>query len=133
MKMDQEKAMELVNKALYGLQRVRSMSVEELTRMGFEEGTAKRVIGDLVPWMQGEMGDAFLESLAKVSNRGSVDGIELYNFMFILHAFDRNLLMMISAVTDVMFPEPNLAWVRELGVNVEILSQPARRSTTRKR
>lgn len=114
--MNQEKAIELVNKALFGLQRVRSMSVEELTRMGWEEETVKVVISDLIPWMHGEKGDAFLNALGAVSSRGKVTGQELYNFMSILHLLDRTLLMMLSAVTETMFPAPQMYWILDLGI-----------------
>lgn len=114
--MNQTEAMDIVNKSLYGLQRVRSMSIEELTRMGWEEKTVKAVIADLVPWMQGEKGDAFLKALALVSSRGSVTGQELYNFMIILHMLDRPLLMMVSAASERMYPQPNMKWLLELGI-----------------
>lgn len=114
--MNQKEAMLLVNNTLFGLQRLRSMTVEELTRMGWEEETVKRVISDLIPWMHGEKGDAFLNALAKVSSRGTVTGAELYNFMAILHLLDRNLLMMLSGASGVMFPEPKIEWIPGLGM-----------------
>ena len=114
--MNQEKALTLINKMLFGLQRVRSMTIEELTRLGFEEHTVRTVISDLIPWMHGERGDALLTSLARVSSSGYVTGQQLYNYMTILHTLDRNLLMMISAASETMYPKPNLEWIRELGM-----------------
>ena len=113
--MDQVKAMELVNKALTGLQRLRSMSVEELTRLGWDKETVESVIADLIPWMLGDKGDAFLRALAIVSDCGSVTGQELYNFMAILHLLDKTLLMMLSAVSETMYPEPRIDWLVILG------------------
>lgn len=114
--MNQVQAIEIVNKALFGLQRVRSMGVEELTRLGWEEEIVRRVFADLVPWMEGERGKALLNSLATVSDRGTVKGMELYNFMTILHRLDKTLLMMLSAATETMFPSPDIKWVSELGM-----------------
>lgn len=114
--MNQETAINIVDKLLFGLQRVRSMSIEELTRLGWEEDTVKSVIADLIPWMQGEKGDAFLSALSLVSYRKSVTGQELYNFMVILHLLDRNLLMMVSAISDTIYPAPNPKWIIGLGM-----------------
>lgn len=114
--MNQVKAMTIVNNLIFGLQRVRSASVEELTRMGWEEENVKKVLEFCIPWMQGEKGEAFLKSLAVVSDRGEVKGMELYNFMTILHRLDRNLLMMVSAMSQTIYPEPDTKWLMELGM-----------------
>jgi hypothetical protein len=114
--MNQEQAMELVNNLLFALQKMRSITIEELTNYGFEEKTVKSVVSDLVPWMHGEKGDAFLSGLALVQDRGSITGMELYNFMTILHLLDRNLLMMVSALSQRMYPKPEITWVVELGM-----------------
>lgn len=114
--MDQENAVKIVNELLFGLQRVRSMTVEELTICGFEEKTVKAVISDLIPWMYGDKGDAFLKALAGVADKGVVRGMELYNFMTILHRLDKALLMMVSVVCERAFPEPEISWISELGV-----------------
>mgnify|MGYP001616823587 CR=1 FL=1 len=114
--MNQEQAMKLVNRAMIGLQRTRTISIEELTRFGWEESTVKSVIADLIPWAIGEKGDALLNALSLVSNRGSVTGQELYNFMTILHRLDKALLIMITGFTETVFPEPDMKWFMELGL-----------------
>lgn len=116
MNMNQEKALDLVNKLLFGLQRARSASVEELTRLGYEEKTVKAVIGNCMPWLEGEKGEAFLKSLAFVSDRSNVTGMELYNFMTVIHRLDRNLLMIVSGMSKTEFPEPDMKWLMELGL-----------------
>lgn len=114
--MNQETALNIVKSLMYGLQKFKSITVEELTRMGWEEDTVKKVLSDLAPWSNGEKGYAFINSLSSVLDRGKVTGSELYNFMSIIHLLDRNLLHMVQGVSETIFPEPDIKWISELGM-----------------
>lgn len=114
--MNQTEALEIVDKLVFGLQRVRSMTIEELTRLGFKENVVKAVIEDLMPFTQGSKSDALLNALTMVQNRKSITGQEFYNFMTILHTLDRALLVMVAIITETEYPYPNMKWFIELGI-----------------
>jgi hypothetical protein len=64
--------------------------------------------------MHGEKGDGLLRALNLVLDRDSVTGMELYNFMTIIKMLDIPTGMIVSALADTDFPEPDIAWHREL-------------------
>jgi|WetSurMetagenome_2_1015567.scaffolds.fasta_scaffold687139_1 hypothetical protein len=111
--MKHSKAMEYVNKLIFGLQRARTASRESLENMGepkLSQDIIDGVLEDLTPWLHGEKGDALLNGLIKVSDRGRVTGMEFFNFMYIIHHLDPTLQAMAGTLCETTFPEPDIHW-----------------------
>lgn len=117
--MNQEKALEIVNKLLFGIQRARTASCEGTENLA-PEGTRPEVIDgvleDLTPWLHGPKAEALLTALVRVSDRGHVTGGELFNFMTIIHVLNPTIAAMAGILSDYTFPKPNMTWFGELGM-----------------
>jgi len=121
--MNQEKAIEIVNKLLLGLQRARSTSregTEALARSGTRPEIIDGVLEDLTPWLHGPKAEALLNSLAQVYDRDRVTGGELYNFMTIIHVLNPTIAAMAGILTDYTFPKPSLEWFKDLGIDSQL-------------
>ncbi len=119
--MNEKYAMEIVNNLLIGLQRARSVTrenqeIEDVNGDKLSPEMVNWVLEDLLPWMHGEKGEALLNAVVKVSERGSVTGGELYNFMTIIHLLSPAVNACVGALTTYDFPKPNLEWFKELGM-----------------
>ena len=114
--MKQEEALKLCNALLTGLQRARSIVEENASRELSINGNPidpkvmDSALEDITPWLFGEKGNALVRGLGIVSDRDSVKGMEFFNFMYIIHVLEPTLNMMAGALTDTMFPEPDIAW-----------------------
>jgi hypothetical protein len=117
-KMNQKEAMEYMNKLFLGLQRARSVTHENMDIMGgdISQELTERVLEDLTPWLHGEKGQALLNGVEKVCDRGSVTGGEFYNFMYIIYRLDPTIQAMAGTLSETTFPEPDLKWYSELGM-----------------
>lgn len=110
--MKQSEAMDYVRKLIFGLQRARSVEREALGESGeFSAEVVERVLADLTPWMNGEKGKSFLEILVKVEERGTVAGMDLYNFMTVIHLLEPTASAVAGMLSGTTFPEPDLQWV----------------------
>ena len=117
--MKQAQAMDYVRKLLTGVQRARSVSTEGIENIVLGMGgelseTQQRVIidllEDLTPWLYGAKGNALLNGLALVEGRGSVTGMEFYNFMTIIHHIEPFIATTAGILTETSFPEPEAGW-----------------------
>lgn len=98
-------AMKVVNDLTAVVQKMRSVSRETL---GDDEVTAT-VMEQIEKWVFGPQ--SILPALAKIQDRGSVTGPQLYNLMFVAHT----LAPYIGASALIMgtpLPQPDLAWHR---------------------
>jgi len=118
--MNQEKGMEIVNKLIEGLQHARSISREGVESIANEKSIEPEIVDgvleDLTPWLHGPKAEALLSRLIKVSERGSVTGMELFNFMTVIHVPSPVVAAMAGALTDYTFPFPTTNWIMELGL-----------------
>jgi hypothetical protein len=112
--MKQQEANKLMSTLLIGLQRARSVDMENLSyndgRKVSDELT-EAIAADLTPWLHGTKGNAFLSGVIKVQDR-NVTGMEFYNFMYIIHRLEPTMQAMIGALTETNFPEPDMQWIR---------------------
>ena len=117
--MKQTQAMDYVRKLLTGVQRARSVSTEGIENivlgMGGElseeqQGVITDLLEDLTPWLYGAKGNALLNGLALVDNRGSVTGMEFFNFMTIIHRIEPFIAATAGILTETSFPEPETSW-----------------------
>ena len=113
--MKQAEAMKLVNTLIIGLQRARSVSKESLEDLVIDGKVISKqvvinVLEGLTPWLHGPKGDGFLCALMVVSNRGTVTGMDMYNFMTIIHLLNPTVAAMAGILTDTTFPEPDIHW-----------------------
>ena len=96
-----------------GLQRARSIGRESL---GANSELSAEVIEDalefITPWLHGPKGNALLAGTIKVVERGSVEKMEFYNFMYLIHHLSPEVGAMVSILTDTDFPKPDLEWMR---------------------
>lgn len=121
--MNQNEAMKLVKHLIIGLQRARSVNKEQLENMEDEMGNkfpsniTEVVLEDLTPWLHGPKADRLILSLQQIQERGKITGMELYNFMVIIHLLNPTIGAMVGTLTDTIFPQPNINWVRELGIH----------------
>ena len=111
--MNQEEAMKLVRALLFGAQRTRSASREELAR-NFDADIVNNVLVDLNPWLDGSRSKAFLKTLAQIDERGSVTGLEFYNLMTIIHNLEPVIAVTAGIMSDTIFPEPDISWLRTI-------------------
>lgn len=109
-----KEAMAVVDRMTFVVQRMRSITMEEL---GSDEITRK-VLADLQPWVHGPK--SVLPALTKIQDRGSVTPGELYNFCIIA----RELEPTIGITSDIMeasgwapsgitIPEPTTRWLAD--------------------
>jgi hypothetical protein len=116
--MTQEQAMEIVNRLIFGLQRARTASREGTEALAgkVRPKIVDGVLEDLIPWLHGQKAEALLNGLTKVSDRGSITGQELYNFMYIIHNLNPIIAAMAGTLADTTFPKPDMKWFAELGL-----------------
>jgi hypothetical protein len=118
--MDQEKGMEIVNRLIVGLQRARSASREGVDAIAKGKSIGPEIVDgvleDLTPWLHGSKAESLLNGLMKVQERGSVSGMELFNFMTIIHVIDPKIASMAGILADYTFPFPTTNWIMELGI-----------------
>ena len=117
--MNQEKAMEIVNKLIFGLQRARTASREGVENVASAKGInnpeiVNGVLEDSNPWLHGPKAEALLQGLVMVSERGRVTGMELYNFMTIIHRLDPVAAAMAGTFAEYTFPKPEIEWITAL-------------------
>lgn len=119
--MNQKAAMDIVNKLLFGIQRARTASLEgteAVARPGTSPEIINDVLEDLTPWLHGPKAEALIKALTIVSDRGSVTGGELYNFMTIIHVLNPVIAAMAGTFADTTFPKPDMTWFGELGMGL---------------
>jgi hypothetical protein len=83
--MNQQYALERVNEFIFCIQKFRSNTSETVTK------AEMALLPTMFPWTFGDK--CPLEVLTKVSNRESITPQEYYNFMFILHEFMPEILV----------------------------------------
>ena len=113
-KIGQQEAMELVRKLLFGLQRARSASKEALQGYESDDKIVSSVLETIDPWLYGKNGEALLKAVSMVIDRGSITGMEFYNFMTIIHRLDSTIGMCVGILTDTKFPEPTIKLITDL-------------------
>jgi len=116
--MNQTEAMKMVRLLLLGMQRARSTSSEWMER-NFPDVSPEMiqaVKGDLLPWLEDENGKALVEALAKVDARGSVTGMEFYNFMVVIHILNPAVAAMAGILSETTFPEPSTSMIMSIGI-----------------
>ena len=116
--MNQTQALEIVNKLIFGIQRARTASREETEAIApdIRPEIIDGVLEDLTPWLHGPKAEALLNGLVKVSDRGTVTGQELYNFMTVIHILNPVIAMMAGTLANYKFPQPNMQWFLDLGL-----------------
>ena len=109
--MKQTEAMKYVRSLLFGMQRSRSALRETLSGMGdYPDSLVESTLEDLNPWLYGKRGEGLLKALVQVDERGSVTGMEFYNFMTIIHLLDPLSAASAGILTDTTYPQPNIHW-----------------------
>ena len=108
--MKQSEAMEFVRKLLFGVQRSRSAARESLSGSDVSDKLIENVLVDLNPWLYGPKGEGFIKALAQVDARGSVTGMEFYNFMTIIHRLDPTIAATAGILSETSYPEPDARW-----------------------
>ena len=109
--MDQTEAMKHLQALMHALQRYRSIIKENMTGIS---GINDEMLATLYPWIFGTK--CPLIALQKVLDRGSVNGSEFYNFMYIVHRFIPEIKIVRLIETQEKFPEPDTNWIMELGL-----------------
>ena len=92
--MDQSEMMEYLERMRLAFQKFRSIEIE---KWNDEVGLAQ-----IFPWIFGNKCPLLV--IQKVLDRGYVEKMEFYNFMYIIHY----LAPQVMVVTDTEFPEPNM-------------------------
>jgi hypothetical protein len=104
--MDQKEAMEALEHLRHNIQRYRSITKE--TFVG-ENGLTEESLAETWPWVFGSK--CPLVQIQKCLDRGSVTGMEFYNFMTILDRF----MPEVAVAGDFVFPKPTPDLIGALG------------------
>lgn len=109
--MDQTEAMKHLQAMMITIQRYRSIIKENISEI---EGFNDELLASLYPWLFGPK--CPLIALQATLDKGSVNGSEFYNYMFIIHKFVPELKIIRLIETQERFPEPDTNWIMELGL-----------------
>ena len=104
--MDQQRARKLLETELHCIQRERSILVEQ--------GLDPTALAFMFPWVHGDK--CPIPSLAKVLERDSIQGSDLYNLLTIAYTFAPDIWVAMEIELDETFEPPDPKWITEMRV-----------------
>lgn len=111
--MKHSQAEEFIRKALWCVQRLRSIAEEDIID---GDPAMRKAVQTTSPWVHDEeksLMNPLLLLVERLDKGGKVSGMEFYNIMTVIHKFapDINIKLRFSTNNDESFPEPKMEWI----------------------